>query len=275
MRTQRYDALETPDADLEEVPKAADALGRRASVVYPKFAAVPLDEDCYGAAMFSTIFDIFEISTGVDHDGLSIKLNMFRVVFVNIILISNYVLQVAMLWFIWSYVTRPSVHKVQSLYKKFHEEVFVDGAFDSDRFDSWPDQDKICEVAFSNFFFMYAILCLWWCTILKDVRVIERLFRTVKAIPHTLNPFEMIQLPDEDQGESMVKVQMLTPLVRGLVYGVIILPKLGISILLLLIGTVWLSATDSYADLILNAVALEFVINIDELLFQAMMPSSI
>merc|ERR1712186_254360 len=37
----------------------------------------------------------------------------------------------------------------------------------------------------------------------------------------------------------------------------------------------WLAATDSYADLILNAVALEFVVNIDNMLYTSLLPPSV
>jgi len=238
-----------------------------------KYKSVGLDQDVYGAAMFSIMFDYFEILSSADHDGLSRSMNFLRVSFVVVILLSNYVLQVAMLYFIWRYVTLPSVHNVQSLYKRYHGDMFGAGEFDSHKFSEWADQDEICAIAFSNFWFMYFILCLWWCTMLKDVRLIERLFRSVRALGHTTNAPDMIQMPQED--DEPVKVLKVTPVVRWLLYLIVFLPKFLISCLLLIIGTVWLSATDSYSDLILNAVALEFVIRIDELIFEGMLPSSI
>merc|ERR1719214_500416 len=63
--------------------------------------------------------------------------------------------------------------------------------------------------------------------------------------------------------------------VRCILYVVLIGPKIFIVVTLTVIGTVWLAATDSFQDLILNAIALEFVIGIDELLFNAMLPESI
>merc|ERR1719326_1422624 len=37
----------------------------------------------------------------------------------------------------------------------------------------------------------------------------------------------------------------------------------------------WLVATDDFSDLILNAVALEFVIKLDELIFECMVPQTV
>jgi len=237
-----------------------------------KFKAVGLDQDVYGAGMFSIIFDYAEIFSDVDHDGMSRNMNFLRVTYVVIILICNYILQVSMLSFIWTYVTLPSVHNVQSLYRRYHEDMFVDGVIDNQKFAESPEQDEICAIAFSNFWFMYFILCLWWCTMLKDVRMIERLYRAVKSLGHATKASEMIG--EHEEGEPTKVMKVTTP-VRWLLYLVIIVPKFLISCLLLIIGTVWLSATDSYADLILNAVALEFVIAIDELIFEGLLPSSI
>ncbi|CAJ1364218.1 unnamed protein product [Effrenium voratum] len=48
-----------------------------------------------------------------------------------------------------------------------------------------------------------------------------------------------------------------------------------VALVLLVIGCRWLAATQSFADLILNALALEFVINIDELMYEAFTPRSL
>merc|ERR1719161_349779 len=70
-------------------------------------------------------------------------------------------------------------------------------------------------------------------------------------------------------------VVKLTYLVRTLLDLVLIIPKVLIVICLTVVGTVWLAATGSFADLILNAIALEFVIVIDEVLFNSILPESL
>ena len=70
-------------------------------------------------------------------------------------------------------------------------------------------------------------------------------------------------------------MKKITTPIRWALYLILLLPKMAISMTLLTIRTVWLAATDSFADLILNAIALEFVSAIDELLFEAMLPASI
>merc|ERR1712216_103915 len=48
----------------------------------------------------------------------------------------------------------------------------------------------------------------------------------------------------------------------------------GIALYLLFSGCKWLTATESFSDLILNALALEFIVGIDELLFESAFPES-
>merc|ERR1719375_1254568 len=109
----------------------------------------------------------------------------------------------------------------------------------------------------------------------NEVRKNQRLHRTIAGIPWTDDAAKMVVYHVREDGEEEPRVKALTTLVRAMVYTFVILPKVGVSILLLLIGTMWLAATDSFADLVLNAIALEFVIHIDELLFEAMLPASI
>jgi len=67
----------------------------------------------------------------------------------------------------------------------------------------------------------------------------------------------------------------LTRLARAGIYSTVILPKLVIAVLLWYIGCRWLAATQSFSDLILNALSLEFIINIDELVYDNFAPRSL
>merc|ERR1712217_96665 len=64
----------------------------------------------------------------------------------------------------------------------------------------------------------------------------------------------------------------LTPFVRILVFVFILIPKFFIGFVLMMIGMTWLSATESFSELMLNSLALEFVIRIDDHLFKALLP---
>merc|ERR1719191_834032 len=128
----------------------------------------------------------------------------------------------------------------------------------------------LCGIAFASFWFMFAILCLWCYTMLIEIRKTERLMKDLKAVEDCTNLIDMI----DETGETP-RIVKLTKWIDWVLFLVIIVPKLIIGCGLLVIGCVWLMATDSFADLILNAVALEFVVNIDNLLFEAAMPVTV
>merc|ERR1719235_1493849 len=55
----------------------------------------------------------------------------------------------------------------------------------------------------------------------------------------------------------------------------LVIPKTIICFTLFLLGIVLLTATASFADLILNSISLEFVILIDDTLYESLLPMSI
>merc|ERR1740130_1109111 len=76
----------------------------------------------------------------------------------------------------------------------------------------------------------------------------------------------------ECDGEEHFDIVALTPGARCSLYVLAIIPKLLIAMFLFWIGMRWLTSTDSFGDLIMNALALEFVLNIDELFFNSFFP---
>lgn len=233
---------------------------------------IDIDQDVYGATIFSVIYDLAELITGVDLDELGAWMNLTRLVFVLLTLMANFTLQVGLLYWIYFYIVLQSVHKAETIYQKYHADCFQDGQFVKALFDKWDYKPDLCGLGFANFGFMFAIQCLWWTVMLNEVRKNEQLLTTIMALPHTTNALEMVQVGEDD---GVVRFKALTGPVRRTLYVVLILPKILICISLLVIGTVWLTSTCSFADLILNAIALEFVIEVDELLFQALLPSFI
>jgi hypothetical protein len=235
---------------------------------------IGIPDDIYGATMYSIIFDFYEMfgATG-NSDELHISMNIMRVLFVTCVLATNYLLQGGMLYWIYTYVVLPSVHGVQKIYQEYHADVFDEsGKYNKEKWGGWePEkQDELCSIAFSSYWFMFAILALWTYTMLIEVRKTERLMRDIKSVEDCTDLHDMI-----DQSSGSDRIVKLTKGIDWILFLVIIMPKMIIGLGLLLIGCVWLMATDSFADLILNAVALEFVVNIDNLLFEAAMPASI
>lgn len=233
---------------------------------------IDLDEDVYGAAIFTLTFDSFELLTQKDHDGLSSFLNKYRMAMVLLLLLGNYLLQFMLLYWIYSYVALPAQHGVQKVYKDFHARLFVNGKFSTDHWNEWDDrnQDELCSIAFVNFEFMYGVIIVWWMLMLSELRKTERDMRKFSQIPTCTNIEHMIIKADD-----MSLVVRMTSFVRRLLWWCLLIPKFVIAFALTAVGTVWLAATDSYSELILNAVALGFIVQIDEHLFNGLLPESI
>jgi len=67
----------------------------------------------------------------------------------------------------------------------------------------------------------------------------------------------------------------LTPLTRISIFALVLVPRMIIILSLMFMGCVWLISTDRFDSLILNALALEFVVNVDNLLFTMFFPVSL
>ena len=82
---------------------------------------------------------------------------------------------------IYSFVVAPSVHSVQSVYQKYHAEVFDEnGKYLSENWEDFEEKADLCGIG---------ILCLWWATMLKEMRKNERLWRNVKSLEATKSWF--------------------------------------------------------------------------------------
>jgi len=67
----------------------------------------------------------------------------------------------------------------------------------------------------------------------------------------------------------------LTPVTRIGIFCLVLVPRMVVILALMLMGCVWLTATDRFDSLILNALALEFVVHVDNLLFSMFFPVSL
>jgi len=238
--------------------------------------AIDLDEDVYGAAVFTLTYDCFEILSGKDHDGLDTSLNIFRMVFILTLLLFNYVLQLSMLYWIYFYLASEARHRSQSLYREYHQQAFSKGHFDSERWHSWDSwkRESLCSLCYVTLDFLYLVICIWWARMVDDVRKTERTMRKFRDLETTDSADDMI-VKAIVGGKEIDMVVQLHPIVRILLWSLLLIPKFCIGFLLIIVGTSWLAATDSWSELILNALALRFVVLIDEVLFHGLLPETI
>mmetsp|Transcript_98208 Transcript_98208/g.253980 ORF Transcript_98208/g.253980 Transcript_98208/m.253980 type:complete len:318 (-) Transcript_98208:809-1762(-) len=171
------------------------------------------------------------------------------------------------------YVTEPSVVRARELYHQYHRDVFEEGIFSLSAFEDWDQRRELCELPLANREFCFAILAIWTGFVmidLKDTCWLAYLWAALKR-PADNSAAER-SLADWDEDMQKYVIKRAPCLTKGLVFLTIILPKFIIAIACWWLGARWLISTANFSDLILNSVALAFIIEIDDMVFRCMMP---
>jgi hypothetical protein len=223
-----------------------------------------------------------------DHDKKPFWFNLYRLCYVLLVLLVNYVFQFMMLMWINDFVVQPSVHSVQDVYMQYHGLYFTeDGIFLQDVWDQANTEHDIrykkdlCHMVFSQFYFLWFVLMMWTMIMVIEFRSNATLLTNIFKVPACPNnhPELMIQgsgggFEESEYDDDKLLIVGLTPFVRILVFLFILIPKFFIGFFLMMLGMTWLSATESFSELMLNSLALEFVIRIDDHLFKALLPET-
>lgn len=229
---------------------------------------VDLNEDIYSTVLQGILCDGVAILWGAPRPNHTMAIHRFRMISVLVLLSANYLLQFGILYFIVAYVVTPEIAKVQGIYRDFRKACFFpSGELNPGVCNQFRGIQDLCGLVFTYTWFMFLILMLWTMTMVREFRDTERLSRILWNIETTTHLENMIEYSGGAE-----HVTHLTPAFRFMIFLLVTLPKISISALLGILGTVWLSSTSELSELILNAVALEFIIKIDELVFEAVVP---
>jgi len=231
-----------------------------------------IPEDAYGAAILALVKDL----TDLFNEELVSPLTITKLAFPMVILAANLALQFSCLVYIERYVVAPSVHHVQETYYRFHKRVFdTNGQFipenwNNEAYYSHDEKSNLCQIAMTNQVFYYTILVLWTLSSMHEIRTGQRLCANILRVPRAETLGDQLQ---DHEDEEKMSIKALKPAVRGLMICVVVLPKIVISCCLMGLGMRWLSATTSFEELVMNAVAMTFVTQIDELLYHFALPA--
>mmetsp|Transcript_127152 Transcript_127152/g.245194 ORF Transcript_127152/g.245194 Transcript_127152/m.245194 type:complete len:449 (+) Transcript_127152:72-1418(+) len=237
---------------------------------------VDVASDVWGATMFVILKDIPHMLMG------DIRLeNCLRCAMITLCVLLNFFLQFAFLFWIADLVLLPNISNLQELYRKFHEFSFKTGYFDEDGFEQLTKKErlKVCEMAMSTTLFTAACLFLWIARCLNELAIVFRRTRSIDSLPLLppgVAPTHMVhelQLEIGDYREEHKNlVVCLNRSTRVWLYLLIFIPRCVIAGCLLVMGTAFLTATQSFTELILNSLAMSFVYDIDELLMAVFLP---
>lgn len=234
-----------------------------------------LAPDAWGMGVVCIVKDLADILDG--HYSL---FHCFRFGFSFTVLILNVGFQFFLLRQVWYYIVRPSVHTVQSNYRSYHSDIFdKDGNMIAGAWDAYPTEKKeqLCQTALSIPFFLWALMMYWVTRMVQEMRETDRLRRNIRelpALPSGARSSEMVHEKESDDDDGINEIIALNTSTRVSLYVLIVIPKFLVCIALLLLGCRYLGSTEAFETLILNAMALEFIVNADELAFNALFPVS-
>jgi len=116
----------------------------------------------------------------------------------------------------------------------------------------------------------YLGMAVWVCSIFSDYDSMMMQFRGIIAIAH--GPKSELALSDDGK---RIKAHTVTRCHRILMFLFILWPRLCINFGLLCVGLEYIAKTFAFSDIVLNCVALMFVLDMDEILHHVLLPKSI
>lgn len=235
-----------------------------------------LDENAYGCASVALVRECTAIAIELEKGNIK-ALTLIRLSASMGVMIMNLAMQFAMIRYISSYVVEPAVRNVQLSYQHFHASVFDnDGMIKEDAWQNYPWKADVCQITMADSTFYYLIILLWTLRILDELRIMHRFFDEVTQISGCTLAKHMVVFVDTKDNDCELGgrclITHLTYWMRGLLLVLIFLPRAIIACWLLVLGCRWLSASSNFADMVLNALALVFVTDVDEMLYQAVLP---
>jgi len=235
-----------------------------------------LDVDMWGLTVMTIARDFADIMFELRHCQVPGGFQCFRWFYGSSCQILNIGLQLLQLYYVNLFVVRPAVHDIQKDYTVFHAEIFdPDGTFRKDLWHVWtgPWLD-LCNSVMTQLTFTSVIMVLWTTRMLGEFRSAYRLWRRVvrvPSLPQGVAPSDMLKATKEDDRDVLLIVY-LNHGTRVMLLLFCAIPKVAVAFILWFIGCRWLNATQSFEQLILNALALEFIVQIDEIILSNFFP---
>lgn len=186
-------------------------------------------------------------------------------------LLINFIFQGYLLYAIRVFICVPAASEVRHIYDDFLEATHVDGKFSEELWGQWDDSEKVrlCQVPLSQPVLCVALLLIWTSYVQADIR--ETLNYALAWIklprPEELGVKRTLTLKAESGQQVVESASMI---VKAVVIIAVLLPKFLIAVVLWWLGAFWLIATTSFPDLVLNAVALAFITDVDELFYRSL-----
>eukprot|EP00929_Paragymnodinium_shiwhaense_P059130 TRINITY_DN295_c0_g3_i1.p1 TRINITY_DN295_c0_g3~~TRINITY_DN295_c0_g3_i1.p1 ORF type:complete len:483 (+),score=54.77 TRINITY_DN295_c0_g3_i1:72-1520(+) len=251
----------------------------------------PVPEDTYGFALVSMIRDLHLLS----QEQWQWKLRLSRLVSSCCIIALNIGLQLYMMWEIKRFVTAKWVHDIRvdydmyqlHMYGEGHTVIAADGKhrglpgfYNTPAFDTLDSglKERVCNIPFSQTAFFTSILFIWSLTCVGEIRSCTSLFTTLVVTTPTIPSMaQALQVAEDDAEAShseppMRVVTGLTFNVKAALSAFVIMPRVILTLVLLWLGSRFLAATNDFCELVLNTIALEFLLMLKDLIYSTIVP---
>lgn len=113
--------------------------------------------------------------------------------------------------------------------------------------------------------FLGLMLVIWWLAVLEELRRVATWMAVLFIMPHDGN----VVTQEDPDGPAMIS--NISDATKAVLFVFIMIPRLAVICALSVIGSHFLIGADDYGDLILNGVALAFIVDIDEIMFASLM----
>lgn len=134
---------------------------------------------------------------------------------------------------------------------------------------SADDRASVCQIPLSQPAFFFFVLLLWTLIVLGELRKAMTLQLQITMLETVHDMKESMK----SEGDDVMTIVGMTRAMKWCLTILMFVPRMAIAIYLLWMGCRFLLATTDFENLILNAVALEFVLLIKDMLYMSLVPA--
>jgi len=239
-------------------------------------------EDIYGFALVSLVREASHISR---KEG-ALAHRVLHIAVAILLLFANIALQAFLLAETWKFLDAKAVVAVRGAYDKY--ELGMYGGMESNtyldkhyehrgrprffelaNFDMLSKElkDQICGIPFAEPTLYLAVVLLWSLSCTAEIKKAVDLFLALVVYTPTVPTMAQALAKQGADKDGHCMLQGLTTTVKVVITYCILLPRFAISGFLLLFGCRCLAATPACSELVINVVALEFVLHLSRLCY--------
>ncbi|CAE8715335.1 unnamed protein product [Polarella glacialis] len=132
---------------------------------------------------------------------------------------------------------------------------------------------SMCQMPFAHDFFFLVIILIWTLSIVVDLRKCLQMFHAfVVTMPRAPSLIDSCELERQRRDDPTVAIVGVPLAMKVFLTAAVFIPRAAIDCWILWLGCLWLAATSSLGDLVMNTVALEFVVLLNSLVLFALVP---